>query len=120
MHLNFGDIIVFRCVEYHAISANGVTTITARLHKKLLGGEIPNAILLVEPTGAWSTDSCACAKPSSRISGNEMFSSLSTTLGIVSPCNLLAGVIVGSRGGPCQHGFMCGCKQWSNDINESN
>ena len=25
-----------------------------------------------------------------------------------------------SRGGPCQHGFMCGCKQWSNDINESN
>ena len=25
-----------------------------------------------------------------------------------------------TRGGPCQHGFMCGCKQWSNDINESN
>ena len=24
------------------------------------------------------------------------------------------------RGGPCQHGFVCGCKQWSNDINESN
>ena len=21
---------------------------------------------------------------------------------------------------PCQHGFMYGCKQWSNDINESN
>ena len=21
------------------------------------------------------------------------------------------------RGVPCQHGFMCGCKQWSNDIN---
>ena len=25
-----------------------------------------------------------------------------------------------TRGGPCQHGFMCGCRQWSNDINESN
>ncbi len=25
-----------------------------------------------------------------------------------------------TRGGPCQHGFMCGCKQWSNDINDSN
>ena len=25
-----------------------------------------------------------------------------------------------TRGGSCQHGFMCGCKQWSNDINESN
>ena len=25
-----------------------------------------------------------------------------------------------TRGGPCQHGFMCGCKQWSNDINERN
>ena len=25
-----------------------------------------------------------------------------------------------TRGGPWQHGFMCGCKQWSNDINESN
>ena len=25
-----------------------------------------------------------------------------------------------TRGGPCHHGFMCGCKQWSNDINESN
>ena len=25
-----------------------------------------------------------------------------------------------TRGGPCQHGFMCGCKQWCNDINESN
>ena len=29
-------------------------------------------------------------------------------------------IIVKTRGGPCQHGFMCGCKQWSNDINESN
>ena len=29
--------------------------------------------------------------------------------------------IVGyTRGGPCQHGFMCGCRQWSNPINESN
>ena len=26
----------------------------------------------------------------------------------------------GTRGGPCQHGFMCGCRQWSNYINESN
>ena len=25
-----------------------------------------------------------------------------------------------TRGCPCQHRFMCGCKQWSNDINESN
>ena len=25
-----------------------------------------------------------------------------------------------TRGGPCQHGFMYGCKQWSDDINESN
>ena len=25
-----------------------------------------------------------------------------------------------TRGGPCQHGFMCGCMQWSNNINESN
>ena len=25
-----------------------------------------------------------------------------------------------TRGVPCQHGFMCGCKQWSNYINESN
>ena len=25
-----------------------------------------------------------------------------------------------TREGPCQHGFMCGCKRWSNDINESN
>ena len=55
--LNFGDIIVFRCVEYHALLENGVTTTTAWL----LGGEIPNVILLVEPAGAWSTDSCACA-----------------------------------------------------------
>ena len=29
-------------------------------------------------------------------------------------------IIVKTRGGPRQHGFMCGCKQWSNDINESN
>ena len=29
-------------------------------------------------------------------------------------------IIVKTRGGPCQHGFMCGCRQWSNDINESN
>ena len=20
-----------------------------------------------------------------------------------------------TRGGPCHHGFMCGCRQWSND-----
>ena len=25
-----------------------------------------------------------------------------------------------TRGGPCQHGGMCGCKQCSNDVNESN
>ena len=25
-----------------------------------------------------------------------------------------------TRGGPCQHGSMCGCKQCSNDKNESN
>ena len=25
-----------------------------------------------------------------------------------------------TRGGPCQHGFMCGCRQWSNNMNESN
>ena len=25
-----------------------------------------------------------------------------------------------TRGDPCQHGFMCGCEQWSNYINESN
>ena len=25
-----------------------------------------------------------------------------------------------TRRGPCQHGFMCGCRQWSTDINESN
>ena len=29
-------------------------------------------------------------------------------------------IIVNTRRGPCQHGFMWGCKQWSNDINESN
>ena len=29
-------------------------------------------------------------------------------------------IIVNSIGGPCQHGFVCGCKQWTNDINESN
>ena len=32
-------------------------------------------------------------------------------------------VFIYTRGGPCQHGFMCGCKQWStpgNYINESN
>ena len=28
--------------------------------------------------------------------------------------------LVYPRGGPCQHGFMCGCMQWSNDIIESN
>ena len=28
--------------------------------------------------------------------------------------------LVRTRRGPCQHGFMCGCKQWSTDINESN
>ena len=33
---------------------------------------------------------------------------------------IFACIIVYTRGGPCQHGFMCGCKQWSNDINESN
>ena len=26
-------------------------------------------------------------------------------------------VISTTRGVPCQHGFMCGCKQWSNDLN---
>ena len=25
-----------------------------------------------------------------------------------------------TRRGPCQHGFMCGCEQWSNNISESN
>ena len=25
-----------------------------------------------------------------------------------------------SRGVPCQHGFMCGCKYWSDYINEIN
>ena len=29
-------------------------------------------------------------------------------------------IIFRTRGGPCQHVVMCGCKQWSNDINESN
>ena len=48
MHLNFGDIIVFWCVEYHALSANFVTTPSA----PQFGGEIPNAIRLVEP--CWS------------------------------------------------------------------
>ena len=28
--------------------------------------------------------------------------------------------VLETRGGPCQHGFMCGCRQWSNAINESN
>ena len=30
------------------------------------------------------------------------------------------GAFVITRGVPCQHGFMCGCKQWNNYINESN
>ena len=34
--------------------------------------------------------------------------------------NLALLLFVYTRGGPCQHEFMCGCKQWSNDINESN
>ena len=29
-------------------------------------------------------------------------------------------IIFNNRGVSCQHGFMYGCKQWSNDINESN
>ena len=29
-------------------------------------------------------------------------------------------MFVYTRRGPCQHGFMRGCKQWSTDINESN
>ena len=31
---------------------------------------------------------------------------------------ILFALLYSTRGGPCQHGFMCGCKQWSNDINE--
>ena len=38
-------------------------------------------------------------------------SSLTLSIVLLSEC---------TRGGPCQHGFMCGRKQWSNDINESN
>ena len=29
-------------------------------------------------------------------------------------------VVCTTRRGPCQHGFMCGCEQWSNTISESN
>ena len=41
----------------------------------------------------------------------------------VSSCNnpaLQHVILYVTRGCPCQHGFMCGCRQWSNDINESN
>ena len=43
------------------------------------------------------------------------FGRLSFTTETASAC-----IIDSTRGGPCQHGFMCGYKQWSNDINESN
>ena len=29
-------------------------------------------------------------------------------------------VVCTTRGFPCQHGVMCGCKQWSNDVDVSN
>ena len=47
-------------------------------------------------------------------------------LGMVGGCRevmettAVASIVVFTRGGSCQHGFMCGCKQWSNDIHESN
>ena len=33
---------------------------------------------------------------------------------------IILAVVWKTRRGPCQHWFMCGCEQWSNNISESN
>ena len=62
----------------------------------------------------------SCFYIESRIGASLNLVNLVPVILIATWLKLSCSFVVGeTRGGPCQHGFMCGCKQWSNDINES-